>query len=134
MLRDLDPDIRPRKRPHLSDCETDNMAHIETERRLTNIALAIGKRYGYKEVHVSIHRYKDPMKLNWSRSRAIISFSVSEAFVGIPGDVAKELFTKVFTEIDGKRYPYDSYSVRTKRWIANAKKKAAEKDPAPFGL
>lgn len=110
------------------------MAHEATETRLTNIAYAIGKIYGYKEVRVTIHRYKDPMKVNWARSHKIIHFSVSMAFVRIPDDVAKELFTMLFTRIAGGGFTYDQYSAKTRKWIENTKKRAAEKVPAPFGL
>lgn len=110
------------------------MAHEATETRLTNIAYAIGKKYGYKEVHVSIHKFKDPMKVRWSRGYKRIDFSVSMAFVRIPDDVAKELFTMLFTKIAGKSFTYTDYSAKTKKWIENTKKRAAEKVPAPFGL
>ncbi len=108
------------------------MTYEATEKRLEKIAADIGKKYGFTRVTVMVHRYDNPMEVRWTRGYGRIHWDVSTAFVRIPEDVAKELFNNLYRRLVGKTN--GDYSPTVKTWIANAKKRASKKAPAPFGL
>lgn len=109
------------------------MAYAETERRLTNIAFAIGKNYGFTAARVEVRDYSNPMKVTWQRAGSRIYWQVSPYLVRIPDDIAVEIFGNMYRHL--KKRPVPDYSPRVKKWIANAKKRAAaKKSAAPFGL